>query len=339
MNRKKIILSFDYELFFGEKSGTIKKTLIDPTNSLMDIMESCGLRGNFFIDFLMIKYLKKEDTQRTLDDARLIENQLKDMVKRGHRIELHIHSHWIDAKYNGDGTWNFDNYSHYSLSSLDRNEILNIFTEGTHYLNTIAQSIDKHYKICAFRAGGWAVQPFEKLREAFLKNGISVDSSSAYGMYSYHPNSYYDFRDVPNKPVYRFDTSVEKEDSKGQFIEVPITTMQFSLVTWFYLRFHRNLYPTGYTDRHTDGTHFRSDIVSPKSGILTKIFKKLFGRQMLQLSQHEPYGIKRFLETSNHEIYCLIDHPKDFSNATVDGLKAIGNECISTNYVDLINNN
>ena len=31
-----IILSYDYEIFFGDKSGTIEKTLIVPTNFLLN---------------------------------------------------------------------------------------------------------------------------------------------------------------------------------------------------------------------------------------------------------------------------------------------------------------
>ena len=36
MKKKKIILSYDYELFFGDKSGTVKKTLIEPTNLILE---------------------------------------------------------------------------------------------------------------------------------------------------------------------------------------------------------------------------------------------------------------------------------------------------------------
>lgn len=68
----------------------------------------------------MLKYLRKVDTERTNRDIQLIETQIKDIVRRGHRIELHLHPHWIDAQYNGDGTWNFQNYTHYALSSLGK---------------------------------------------------------------------------------------------------------------------------------------------------------------------------------------------------------------------------
>ena len=48
--QKRILLSFDYELFFGIRSGTVYNTLIVPTNKLLDFMDLYNLKGNFFVD-------------------------------------------------------------------------------------------------------------------------------------------------------------------------------------------------------------------------------------------------------------------------------------------------
>lgn len=127
--KKEIILSYDYELFFGDRSGTVLRSLIEPTNLLLDAMDSVSFKGNFFVDWQMLKYLKEANTERTLADHQLIIDQLKDMVYRGHRIELHIHPHWVDAKYNGDGTWDFSEFRHYSLNSFSEKEIVDMFVE------------------------------------------------------------------------------------------------------------------------------------------------------------------------------------------------------------------
>lgn len=97
MKKKKVIFSYDYELFFGIMSGTVQKTLIEPTNLLLDCMESVSARGNFFIDYLMFECLEKLSDERAKSDLKLMKEQVKDMVRRGHRIELHLHPHWIDA--------------------------------------------------------------------------------------------------------------------------------------------------------------------------------------------------------------------------------------------------
>lgn len=217
MKKKKVILSYDYELFFGDRSGTVQKSLIEPTNQLLDAMESVGFKGNFFIDWQMLKYLSLEKDDRCKLDHAAIVSQLKDMVRRGHRIELHIHPHWVDAKYNGDGTWNFDEFRHYSLNSFTKDEITEMFVEGTNLLESIAREIEPNYKIIAFRVGGWAVQPFDILAEGFIKAGIKIDSSVMPGLHSELDNSYFDFRNAPLSQLgyYHFDMDVVTEKKQG----------------------------------------------------------------------------------------------------------------------------
>lgn len=45
---KRAILSFDYELFFGDKSGTVQKTLIEPTNIMLNVLDEVGAQATFF---------------------------------------------------------------------------------------------------------------------------------------------------------------------------------------------------------------------------------------------------------------------------------------------------
>ena len=85
---KKLILSYDYELFFGDKSGTVQKTLIEPTKHLLDSFRKTHLRANFFIDYLMLKKLKEVNDAYTNNDIALIEGQIQQMIVDGHRIEL-----------------------------------------------------------------------------------------------------------------------------------------------------------------------------------------------------------------------------------------------------------
>ena len=49
MKKKKVIFSYDYELFFGIMSGTVQKTLIEPTNLLLDCMESVVHEETFLL--------------------------------------------------------------------------------------------------------------------------------------------------------------------------------------------------------------------------------------------------------------------------------------------------
>ncbi len=334
MKKKTIILSYDYELFFGLKSGTVYKSIVEPTNKLMDIMERNGLRGNFFVDYLMFRELEKQHNERAQKDLALLKDQIRDMVHRGHRIELHLHPHWIDAKYNGDGTWNFDDFTHYSLSSLSEDFIIELFKSGTNYLTSLAREVDNDYKIVAFRAGGWAVQPFDKLKRAFLESGIIIDSSTSQGCFNINQDSYYDFRNMPQKAVYHFDNDVCKEVKDGRFLEVPITSFHRNLFLVLYDRIYGGKFCN--FKKKTDGTHNRQslEVSENKKGFLDRITSK--HKLMFSFSMQSPLTVKWALRSCNAKLCCYIDHPKDFSNATEKGIDALGKYCNSTNYISLL---
>ena len=334
--KKKIILSYDYELFFGDQSGTVEKTLIEPTDKMMAAMESVGARGNFFIDYLMFKYLEQNQDERSIHDLDLLKNQVRDMVKRGHRIELHLHPHWVDAKYNGDGTWDYSDYTHYMLSTFSVDEIRKMFIEGVSYLESLVKEVDASYKIVAFRAGGWAVQPFSKLKQAFLDAGIVVDSSSAFGAYNPKTDQCYDFRNMPNKTYYWYEDDVCREHANGYFLEVPISSYKRNILHVIADKIFQCL---GKKQRLTDGTHIRSNDPAFVEMIKKSHFlKKIFGttRTMLSFSQTATISVFTQIFFSKKNLLCSIDHPKDLSGLTIPGIKVAGRLCNSMFYKDLL---
>lgn len=326
---KKVILSYDYELFFGIKSGSVKKTIIEPTYKLLDAMDSVGLKGNFFIDVLMIKMLGKIQDSYCCNDLNLIETQLKDIINRGHRVELHLHSHWFDAKYKGKGVWDFSDFSRYSLYSFDKNEIDKMFYECVSYLNTICSSVIPDYKVVAFRAGGWAVQPFANLKAAFERSGIMLDSSVAYQTYGVHENSNYDFRKAPNKEMYRFSDDVCIESYTGSFVEVPIYTIRRNLFDKVIDKLTRILTP--FFKQYSDGTHCRNEEIISKS---IKSEKRT-NRSMFCLSFLNTISLLFRLLINNRNMICIIDHPKDINPMALLNVKVIGKLYNSILYKDL----
>ena len=59
--------------------------------------------------------MEELDSKVVKEDLILLRYQIEDILKRGHRIELHIHPHWLDAKYCEDGSWDFSDFTHYSM--------------------------------------------------------------------------------------------------------------------------------------------------------------------------------------------------------------------------------
>ena len=331
MKKKKIILSYDYELFFGIKSGTVQKSLIAPTNMLLDCMDSLGAKGNFFVDYLMFERLEQLSDERALSDLKLLKDQVRDMVRRGHRIELHLHPHWIDAKYNGDGTWDYSNYTHYSLYSLTDEERRRMFKDGTSYLNNLAREIDPNYNICAFRAGGWTIQPFDLLKDCFIENGIVIDSSVMFGACQDNKFSRFDFRKAPNKEIYKFANDVCEEDDSGAFLEVPITMYRkpfvFKIVDKILGLFSKM------DECITDGTHERYDL--PANTEKQTIFKTRRGPYSLVCLRDSILHMVLLLD--KRKLITTISHPKDFKMSCLSLLKIYMKDSMTVNYIDFIN--
>lgn len=326
----KIILSFDYELFFGDKSGTVQRSLIEPTYRLLNVMDSVGFKGNFFVDWQMLKYLKQEKDTRCQEDYTLIVQQLKDMVKGGHRIELHIHPHWVDAKYNGDGSWDFSNFKHYCLNSFTKEEIDRLFREGIETLTAIAREVNPKYKIVAFRAGGWAVQPFELLKDAFKENGILLDSSimAGFGIETMHSKCNFTEVVTPTAGYYRFEDDVCKEELDGSFIEIPISSCKRGLLVKIVSKLSRLLRAD--FSAVTDGTHNREND-SPDVWINPQC------RGIFTFSNIHPVEvILRQISNSEIQYTCYIDHPKDLSRYTLRGIKLLSRIRKSALYCDII---
>lgn len=317
MKKKQIIISFDYELFFGDRAGSVENSIIKPTNKLLDCLDSIGEKGNFFVDFLMFKFLEQETEERAKNDLKLLKDQIRNIVERGHRIELHIHPHWLDAKYKGNGIWDFKDFSHYMISTLPEDVIYSLFKEGVEYLNNLAREVDSSYSMCAFRAGGWAVQPFFVIKGALYNNQLLIDSSSAYGRCCKNVEQYYDFTNMPSKDKYRFSDDVCIEDNRGDFLEIPITTYKCSLINILLQGISAR---THMADRLTDGTHNRNFESSSKPNTT---LKNRFGRsyQMFTFSQTNPINIIISNLQNKRELCCYIDHPKDFSKMTLLNIK------------------
>lgn len=328
--KKKVILSFDYELFFGERSGTVQKTLIEPTNQLLDAMDSVGFKGNFFVDWQMLKYLKAEGTERTDADYALIENQLKDMIKRGHRIELHIHPHWVDAKYNGDGTWDFSEFRHYSLNTFTEEEIVDMFKEGATLLTGIAGQVEPDYKLCAFRAGGWAVQPFDKIKKGLETVDIHIDSSVMPGVHIICDNSECNFFEAPIKKEgwYRFSNDVCMEDIQGKFMEIPISRAKPGLLRRIVFRLvNRSKYDFSSL---TDGTHTRTKD-KPDKWVMKG------SETLCTFSYVIPVFVLLYRFEDKKDILCFIDHPKDIHQYTCRSIKLLSYTANTILYKDFIN--
>jgi hypothetical protein len=307
-NYNKIIyLTFDYELFF-KRSGTPEQCLIKPTNALIDLFKKNGIKATFFIDVLY--YLRLNENKSTLNDAKKIRNQLYTLIENGHSIELHLHPHWLDAIYNGS-QWEFPTYRYYKLQNLPENKITDLFISGVQILNEIARDINPNYKVTVFRAGGFCIMPFEKIKKGFIKAEIKIDSSIGYGMKADSQGYSYDFSNAPTDDYWRFETDPFCPDSNGSFIEIPISTYKRSIYHKIMDRSIKKNEPYG------DGKFITQT---------TKSFLDRFRNKIVALTVETGHKniLKKRIQKSN--IINIINHPKNVSSYSFELIRWLANK-------------
>lgn len=218
---KQICLSFDWELFF-KQSGTIEQCQLRPTQALLDLGTELGIPMVFFVDVMQLwRFGELQDSSY----LQALEEQIQEMVRRGHRVELHLHPHWLDAVHLERDLWQFPHYERYRLDSLDAEQVLDLVLRGKQSLETICRNVDPHYQVRAFRAGGWCIQPFEpKIRQALASAGIQIDSSVVPGMVGHSQAHIFDFSQAPQLEQWNFSTDPCVPDSQGEFTQIPISS-------------------------------------------------------------------------------------------------------------------
>ncbi len=311
---KSIVLTIDYELYFGSDSGTVENCMIRPTRKLMQLLERHGAKATVFWDVLhYYRLCEMTHVPELKIDKDLIEDQIDSLLRAGHDVQLHIHPHWLDAKWDGF-RWIFD-YKRFRLQSLneiddaeDINTILGCVTKGHQLIETFCRTVIADYKVIGFRAGAYAIEPFRPMKNALLANGIVYDSSVGNGMFNTNHILGYDFRSVPVQQHYRFSNTVMERDDHGAFLEFPIGTVHLSLIRKLYfalLRRVKYLNPGKYGDGRP-----LEDSPSGRSKTLANRLKPSYSQLTADNSFPEKwnYLVKKALANS-----VVIIHPKNLS--------------------------
>ena len=315
------ILTFDYELFLGNDSGTALKSIIEPTNEVLKVLKENGAKAIFFVDATYLLALKKYNSK----DLELISNQLREIIKLGSCVELHLHPQWLDAKPNGN-RWTFESFEHYRLHSLSKEKIEQLFVDGVEILEEITEQ-----KVKVFRAGGWSITPFDALEDAFLKSGIVIDMSVCPNFYKKElPMHYYDFRDVPNKEYYRFSNNVSKIDKNGKFLEIPVTTYSMFGIDLAI----NNILKKLKKDRiFGDGKGLASANV--RGNILKRLFQKNLRNATIE-GQSNYFFKKSLKKIKNKDLLSYVMHPKTLNKEALNNLEYLVNNYETLNTDDIL---
>ena len=332
---KTFTLTIDYELFLGSRTGTVEKCMIEPTNKLAELLKINNSKMTVFWDILHYYRLTEleNDYPELKNDIILIDEQISVLVSNGHDIQLHLHPHWLYADYQ-NGEWKF-NYEHFDIHTLSEEEnpdridtIVGCITLSKQIMESEIRKHIKDYNVTTFRAGGYLIEPFEKLKKSFEFNNIRIDSSVLPGISNNNGNFSYNFSNYPKGNYYTFMNSPLEISDKGRFIELPIKTLSIPVLRNIIFTFIRLLKYRGLESGRM-GTGSGESTINNEKSFVSKIILLLTKPKLTSFTTDG-----NFLERFNYMYQkvennaTMILHPKLLNEHTLNILreKLIENE-------------
>lgn len=320
MQRRMVLLTYDYELFFS-RCGSVERCLLEPTERILGLARRCGgMPSTFFVDALHLLRSRDADAAAREEFERISE-QLRSMVAQGHRVELHLHPHWLDA-VRESGAWHFPSYERYRLHALPLDRMNSLFMDGARLLEEIVSPAAPGYRVRSFRAGGWCIQPSEPVTAAMRAAGIDLDSSVGPGCAAAGAAHAFDFRGVWDTRPYGFDDDVTQRDADGRNLELPISTLRVGFVDRLARRLEmlvapRDNIPFG------DGIGMQVNALPTVGARWLRRFRS--GTTFLSLDDLAALTIRRALR-DHRDYLCFVSHPKLMSIHSLNMLQRIAQD-------------
>ena len=309
MNTKHLLLTFDYELFLGAKSGTVDNCLIKPTNKLLAVLNKYNVKHSiFFVDTIYLLKLRSNGNANCQNDYTKLIKQLVNILKQGHYIFPHLHTHWLDAVYS-DSTnqWDLTNTNQYRFHQANDDDKLYYFTSSIDLILDIQKQAATNYPINSYRAGGFCLQPFVGFKPFFETNNITNDFSVLSGFKGDGTIANYNYTSAPKTPIYNFNNDVLKEEKQGAFTAFCISSINTK--KWFYTKLI-DKYNYLNNKNKTDG---KSILVNAKTKqSLTKKYLKVEScNQMVSIELLATYNLKKHKNYFKHNSFMqFVSHPK-----------------------------
>jgi len=318
---RKMIFTFDYELYLGQDSGTIEKCIIEPTNEILNIFKKNNSKAIFFIDSTFLIVLKKDYNE----GYKKVKDNILKLLELGHDVGLHIHPHWIDSYFiENKKRWGFTSYKNFRIHNLSKKQVSKIINNSYQELNSIVKEFSQNYDINSFRAGGWSIQPFEYIKNDLKKIGIKYDFSVTPGLKKVNlPKHYYDYTKTPKKIFWRFENDILIEDNNGSFIEVPTTIISMNIFDVFRTKKIIKNFKTYGDGKGADNS---------SSSFINKVKKlKPFIKYSLSSDYMSLDIIKKYINI-DQEFLVYVAHPKNFSEESFKILSYLSSKYKSYDY-------
>ncbi len=161
------LVTVDYEDYLKEiDKVNAPKNVINPTKNIMTFFESFDVPVTFFCN--VPEYMAYRDNGH--EHFSLYEKQIKDIVNRGHDIQLHFHPEWLSYEWDGN-KWCDRSGIKYGVEKINLEEYKDDLMECVSILRGFSNDI------FVYRGGGYQIEPLERNSKILSELGIKIDSS------------------------------------------------------------------------------------------------------------------------------------------------------------------
>jgi len=235
-----IIFTLDYEIH-GNGEGSPNDLMIEPTYRLLKLFDKYGAKLTIMADIAEILKFKEyaEEKGEDLFFYTRIVNQLREAIRNGHDVQLHIHPSYFKSQ-SKNGCWKQD-YTEYNIALLSYDQTYKYVSTCKSFLEKLLIKEKSDYVCTAFRAANWAISPSKLIVESLINCGIKIDTSvfkygTHKGIVNFNFNTAYS--NLIPWPVDKED--ICKVNKKSRLFEVPIYCEKRYLTSFInYNRFYR----------------------------------------------------------------------------------------------------
>jgi hypothetical protein len=211
-----LILTVDVELF-GNGSGCVNYCVLAPLERMAAVAEAHNASLELFVEALEFRAMEASpEHSNAIAD---VKRALADLLRRGHRLQLHIHPQWHGARF-ADGTWMLD-LSQWRTGDVAADQLSEMLSQAEQWIRDAVLDVIPDYHCRVFRAGGWCIQPSAVPIACLRSTRMRIDSSVAPGMMNGDATAWYNFLECPRRSWWPISDDVTRI-SEGGFIEVPI---------------------------------------------------------------------------------------------------------------------
>lgn len=319
----KLYYTLDYEIH-GNGDGNPMSLMVEPTYRLMDMLEKYNQQLTIMADVAEILCFKCYWENTGNDDFHVqeIEMQLCDAIRRGHDVQLHIHSSYFGSEWR-DG--HFDQcIEEYNMAALPYERIKDMVGQCVVYLENLLRPIKSDYRVWLYRAANWSMMPTPTLYRVLTEYGITHDTS-VYKGGCQGGNVCYDYRNAHDNLLSytASDEDINQYDPQGTITEMPIYTEMrpfwdfVSPIRIFRMvraKFHKHKHneqtmPTQVTTDKNDNRKLSLRSFFVKSP-LKMDFNQVNGRGLIHMMKNIMRRAKK--ENIQHIDVVLIGHSKTF---------------------------